>query len=379
MRLATHSQKLETWIPKEDLESISSQMKDWYGPPIAMGNVPGKVYAYRGGDFRGHIEVGSEGSLVEKAYDQAKRMEARAKRRFSHWLEKQRQGLQMNTGFASLSDLISEAAAGKTRNYLFQKAGATGVVASTNSLWRVGNQPSAGAAASAAPGGIAPDDSTAGAFPFTNPGGSDTQHFVSGHSVSTVGGNQLLLYDRIFAVAKTMNSTATEAVTGVPTRYQSTTGGAADSAEGNFLFVECGTVLAATPHNWDTCVYTDQSGNASAALPSLTGNATNIANRLDMPSATWFAPLAAGDYGIKVLTQMKCSALVATGAIDFVIGHPIAWFPCPIANMVVPVDGLQSAFQLERIFDDACLAFLEATKGSTTATTYSGIFKTVSG
>lgn len=377
MRLATHSQKLETWIPKQDLESISSQMKDWYGPPIAMGNVPGEVYACRGGDFRGHIEVGSEGSLVEKAYDQAKRMEAQAKRRFSHWLEKQRQGLQMNTGFASLSDLISEAAAGKTNNFTFQKVGTTGVVSATNSLWGVGNSPAAGATGANAPGGTANDDSTTGGMPFGNPTGSDTQHFISGHGIGSVAGNQLLLYDRIFSVNKTMNSSATESVTGVPTRYQNTSG--QDYAAGNFLFIECLVVLPATAHNWTVCTYADQDGNTGATLPSVTGNSANIVNRLDMPSANFFCPLASGDFGIKKLTQMQCSALVATGTIDFVIGHPIAWFPVPIANMVIPVDGLQSAFQLERIFDDACLAFLEVSKGATGATTYTGSFKTVAG
>lgn len=377
MQLATHSQKLERWIPKEDLESISSQMKDWYGPPIAMGNVPGKVYAHKGGDFRGHIEVGSEASLLEKAYDQAKRLEAQAARRFSHWLAKQKEGLQMNTGFASLSDLISEAAAGKSLTYTFQKAGTTGVVAATNSLWGVGNSPAAGANGAAAPGGTACDDTTTGGFPFANPSNPDTQHFISGHALGTVAGNQLLLYDRLFSVAKTMNSSATEAVTGVPTRYQATSG--QDYAAGNFLFIECLTVLAATAHNWTVCTYTDQDGNAGATLPSVTGNSGNIVNRLDMPTSNFFCPLASGDFGIKKLTQMQCSALVATGAIGFVIGHPIAWFPVPIANMIIPVDGLQSAFQLERIFDDACLAFLEVSKGATGATTYTGNFKTVSG
>lgn len=377
MRLATHSQRLENWIPREDLEHISSQMKDWYGPPIALGNVPGQVYATKGGDFRGHIEGGSEAGLFQKAYDRARRMEAHAARRFSHWLAKQQQGLQLNTGFASLSDLISEAAAGKSLTQAFQKVGTTGVVAATNSLWGVGAQPAAGANGAAAPGGTPHTDATTGGFPFANPSGSDTQHFVSGYALSSIAGNTLLLYDRLFGVAKTINSTATEAVTGVPTRYQNTSG--QDYAAGNFLFIECLGVLANTAHNWTVCTYTDQDGNAAATLPSVTGNAANIVNRLDMPISTWFCPLATGDFGIKLLTQMQCSALVATGTIGFVIGHPIAWFPCPIANLIFPVDGLQSAFQLERIFDDACLSFLEVCKPATTATTYTGTFKSVSG
>ena len=112
-------------------------------------------------------------------------------------------------------------------------------------------------------------------------------------------------------------STATEAVTGVPTRYQSTTPGAHDYAGNNFLMIECRTALPATAHNWTTCTYTDQDGNTGATLPSVTGNSSNIINRLDQPVGTWFCPLASGDSGIKNLTQMQCSASVASGAIDF--------------------------------------------------------------
>lgn len=366
--LGTHAQRLERWLGAEQVEAISRQMRDWYGPPIAVGGVPGKVYAHKGGDFRGVIGTGWAASAQCMVEDWLRRLMKTARL----------QSGVAHAGFASLSDLISEATAGKARDFAFQKVGTTGVVNATNSLWRVGNLPSAGAAAAAAPGGTVPTDATAGAFPFVNPTGGDTQHFVRADVLASVAANTLLLYDRLFAVAKTMNSTATEAVTGVPTRYQSTTPGAQDSAEGNFLFVECGTVLPATAHNWTVCTYTDQAGAAST-LPSLTGNSANIVNRLDQPAGQFFAPLAAGDTGIQTLTQMQCSALVATGAVDFVIGHPIAIIPAPLANLACVTDGINTAFNLVRIFDDACLAFLEILKSATGATTYAGMFRTVAG
>ena len=354
-------------------------MRDWYGPPILVASVPGKggVWAHRGGDFRGRIEGGYLGNIWEQTAERAKRvMRALAKAPSAVGPDGR---LYAHAGFASLSDLIAEASAGKSREYIFQKVGTTGVVAASNSLWRVGNQPAAGAAAAAAPGGTVPTDATTGAFPFTNPTGGDTQHFVGAEVLASVAGNTLLMYDRLFAVAKTMNSTATEAVTGTLTRFASTTPGDWNYAGGNFLFVECGTALPATAHNWTTCLYTDQDGNASATLPSLTGNSSNIINRLDHPTSQWFAPLASGDTGISALTQMQCSAAVATGAIDFVIGHPHAFIPCPLANYLSIVDGINSAFNLHRIADDACLAFLELTKPATGATTYSGQVKTVAG
>lgn len=368
---STHSDKLERWLGPNEVDRISGSMKGWYGPPIAVANIPGsKVYATADGDFIGEIAAGGMMSLFEFQLD-------RIKRAFTRW--NRRQLHQFNMGFTSLSDLIAEASSGKRQELFYQKVGTTGVLNATNSLFRVGNQPAAGSAASAAPGGIAPTSATTGALPFNNATGGDTLHFVSGNTLSSVAANSLLLYDRIFAVAKTMNSAATEAVTGVPTRYQNTTAGTADSAEGNFLFIECGSALAATAHNWTVCQYTDQSNNATISLPSVTGNSSNIVNRLDMQAGRWFCPLETGNTGIKALTQMQCSAAVASGTIDFVIGHPIAWLPCPVANMICVADGINSAFNLARIFDNACLAFLEVCKGSTTATTYTGGVTAVSG
>ena len=97
-------------------------------------------------------------------------------------------------------------------------------------------------------------------------------------------------------------------MTGVPTRYQSSTVTDPDFAGGNFLFVEVGgTALAATSHNWTTCLYRDQDNNDAVTLPSLTGNSGAIVDRLDHPVGQWFAPLATGDYGVKDLNQMQCS------------------------------------------------------------------------
>jgi hypothetical protein len=195
---------------------------------------------------------------------------------------------------------------------------------------------------------------------------------------ASVIGNSLIIYDRLFHVLKTMNSTATEAVTGVPTRYQSSTPANEDYSGGNFLFVEVGgTALAATAHNWTTCLYTDQDNNAGATLPSLVGNSAAIVDRLDHPANQWFAPLAAGDSGIKTLTQMQCSALVATGAINFVIGRHISTVAFPVINQMLSPDWLTNRNQTPRIFDNACLSFLEFCKPATTATTYTGVIEFV--
>ncbi len=385
----THSSKLERWLGADEVARISVSMRGgiqqlprWYGPPIAVGNVPGKVFATSDGDFIGKIDGGGLGNLFEYQLEKTVRAYKRAVRRYAR-------GAQFNAGFASLSDLISEATVGaKQRQFPFQKSGPTGVVGSCHSLWRVGAWPPAGGAGAAAPGGTAQVDSDTGGFPFSNPSGGDTQHFVRAEITSSLG-SCLLLYDRLFSVAKTIASTSNESVTGVPTRYQSSTTTAADYAGGNFVFMEVGaTAYANTAHNWgvagssNECLYRNQAGTDNSIMPVLAGNpggVATIADRLDMPNGTWFAPLATGDVGAMDLAQMRCSASVATGTLNFVIGHPIAWLPTPLTNMAVIVDGINTAFNLARVFDDACLAFLEIQRAATTAVTYSGNFCTVAG
>lgn len=370
----THSGQLARWLGEEKVAQVSHAMRDWYGPAIALAGVPGNVWAQRGGDFTGPVRAGYEASAPDRLADIGRRLRRgyRSACRPPHG--------QFNTGFASLSALIAAVTqSAKFQSLAFNKVGTTGVVNATNSLFRVGAHPAAGSAAAAAAAGTAFTSSTTGAIVFTNPGGSDTTHLTTGFPISSVINNTLLLYDRLFGVAKTMNNTGTEAVTGVPTRYQSTTATDADYCGGNFLFVECGTVLPATGHNWTVCKYTNQAGTTNQTLPSLTGNSANIVNRLDHPAGQWFAPLAAGDIGIKALTQMQCSALVATGAIDFVIGRPLVWLPCWLANQVCTADNINTAFNFTRVFDSACLAFLEVCKPATTATTYTGTINIAQG
>lgn len=368
-RRSPNSSRVERWLGAEKAKQISGYMEGWYGPPINLRDVPGSLWIGPDGDFCGDFERGAFSSAVDAFGDHLATLWKHASRAVRE------QEAVFGAGFASISDALNKASTGYGQVVNVTKAGPTGVANVTSSLWRVGPQPSAGGAGSAAPGGRACSRTTAGAFAQNDPS-TGTLHLVGADFSASVINNCLLLYDRIFDVAKTMNSTATEAVTGVPTRYQSTTAGAADSAEGNFLFVEVGgTALAATAHNWTTCLYTDEAGNTNQTLPSLTGNSGAIVDRLDHPVNSWFAPLATGDKGVAALDQMQCSASVATGLINFVIGHPIGFMAFPVINSMLPFDWLTNRNQAPRIFDDACLAMLEMPKPTTTATTYTGMFQ----
>lgn len=387
---ATHTDKLEKWLGAEEVARVSKAMDKFYWP-IPVHGVPGKVFAMPGGDFAGEIETGVEYSALDKGDDLLQRMKreerARQWNRVNHPRFRRQHG-----AFASLSAVIAAATGGKAQNILFQKTGvASNAIGNSNDMWVRAGMPGAGAAGAAAPGGTAHTSASTGALPYLNGASTNSNHMVSGWLTASVINNTLLLYDRLFSVAKTMASTATEAVTGVPTRYQSTTASAVDYIGGNFVTImNPTTVLAATAHNVTAAstavwVYTNQDNTGSknlnhngTAIQTLAGVSACVVGGIDLAVGNWFIPLAAGDSGIKSLQQMQLSASVATGTLSAMIGHPIAFFPCPVANLVCPMDGINTAFNLTPILDNACLSFLEITKPATTATNYSGMITIVS-
>jgi hypothetical protein len=358
---SVHSGRLERWLGAERIEQISRSMLGWYGPPIHLLDCPGSVRVCGDGDFIGPFERGyfmSALDALKAALDRAGKVHPAT----------------FYAGFTSISDALARASGGFSQRPggMFNKVGPTGATGVTSSLHKLGPQPAAGVAAAAAPGGTAYVDSDTGGMVFGNPAAGRLRLVGADVSASVIN-NTLLLYDRIFGVAKLMNSTATEAVTGVPTRYQSLVATDEDYIGGNFLFVEVGlTALAATAHNWTVCLYSDQAG-VSSTLPSLTGNSGAIIHRLDHPVQQWFAPLASGDNGIRELDQMQASALVATGLINFVIGHPLGFMSFPVINSMMPFDWLTNRNQAPAIFPDAYLAFLEITKPTTSSATYNGV------
>lgn len=364
--------RIERWLGADKAGYLSDQFRTWYGPPVCLLDVPGSVWLSAGGEYVGHLPVGQFASVFDVLHDHIRQLgRAISRPQFGY----------AGAGFANISDVLARASAGEQQHLsggAITKSGPTGVANVASSLWRVGSQPQAGGAGSAAPGGRALDDTTTGAMPFTNPS-SGTLHLIGADFSASVAGNAVMLYDRIFDVAKTMNSTATESVTGVPSRYQNSTATAMDYAGGNFLFIEVGgTALAATGHNWTTCLYRNQANTDSQTLPSVTGVSGAIVDRFDMPANTWFCPLAAGDVGCMDLAQMQCSAAVATGVINFVIGHPLGIMAFPTINILLPFDWMTNRNPAPRIFNDAACALLELPKPATTATTYNGLIYVVS-
>lgn len=351
--LSTHAAKLERWLGVEEVEDISRSMKNWYGAPIAVGGTPGLVYAKAGGDFCGPIEAGGFANYTDHLARRTKlalKAMARAHSR------------TMNVG--SIPDLafLKQRFKEQGREFNIVK-GSIAQARYVDNWFHTGYPIGASATTNpgSAPGGAALDVTHASALKFENAPSGQKTFFLGGETRLGSGthGRNTLLYDRLWTCDKAMNSTLPEAVTGVPTRYQSTTNTNDDWAGNNFLFATSRQTLAATAHNYAGCLYTDESGNLAAALPSFAGRASSITGGFDHNTDyDWFMPLAAGDMGIKDITVMQLDAAVATGNICMQIGHPIGWLPCLKGQLSHVTDGIFSSLSITRIFDSACLTIM---------------------
>lgn len=385
----THTDRLERWLGAEQVQRLSDQFRGFYYP-VPVHGVPGNVHVMPGGDFTGEIKAGqfmnkhdSAAVTLRKLCDRiaaAPRRE-RALGILGDMLRMEGSAVAKSlSAFSSLDAIIAAASGAKAQAIRFVKTGvAAAAIGNANDLWTRAGTPAAGAAGAAAPGGTIPTSGSTGALGFKNLGVADSGHYLSWSLSASVINNSLMLYDRLFAVTCNPNSTAAQAVTGVPTRYQNTAPGAIDYIGGNFLYpANPTTVLAATAHNHTPIVYVNDAGTAGKTAQSIAGLSACPVGGIDLAANNWFIPLAAGDVGIKNLTSMQLSAAVATGTLDYVIGHPIAVNACPVANLACLDDGLYTALNLTPILDNACLSFIELPKPATTATTYSGLIRTVS-
>jgi hypothetical protein len=329
---SAHEQRLERWLGVELLEKIRASNHYW---PVPILNVPGDLFAYQD-DIIGTIKGG---------------------------------------GFSSLSDLISEATTGgKLQIVHFTKAGTTGVAGVMNSLARVGPNPAGVLTAAVFPAGESPTKAAPAGLGigFNNAAGGDTLHLTTAFATCSIASQLLLLYDRFYQGNHDI-SVDPRTVTGTPTRYQST------AAKGCFASCEVSTALGAGTPTYEI-TYVDQDGNAAEAATSLlTIAGSAIVNRFPFATPDWNFRLNAGDNGVRALTNLNLSA-ASTGNLNVFLGKPLAWIPMP-AQTYTPVilDGINSAFNLVQITDDACLCLLELFKSATTATNWTGAFYLVSG
>lgn len=279
-------------------------------------------------------------------------------------------------GFSSLSDLIAEATTGgKRQQGIYGKVGTLAVSAAQASLWNVGNAPAAPgnpSVSAATPSGLTLNNLATGSLGFATPSGTDTLHVTTVSSQASAAPNTLLLYDRLWMVGGIAHGQITPviSVTSSLDRYKT-----AETAPGNFAFLEVTTILTATAQNL-TMSYRDQNLNVAENAPALAMIVSSAVTRL--PHAQFFIPLNSPDLGVRAIASVTWSASNQTGVSALVIGHPLLFIPQPLANTMAIVDGINSAFSLPEMLPGCCPALLEL-KGVATATTYTTHVVAVSG
>lgn len=367
---STHAQRLERWAGPEIVANLQQTMRDVPrgAPPVAIAGMPGLVYARGGGEFVGRLEGGYFGNAIDYNAQRYRRV-------LREWAALQTR--QAHAGFASLSDLITEATTGgKSQNLLFQKAPTTGTTAGNGVVARnIGTLPSARGTGGTSGTGVKTTSATPGALKFVNPSGGDQTHLTT-ITLQASAVSALMLFDCLWDMTYNHASSTSTAVDSAnrPDRYQTQA-----LAPGNFLSGEITTALSATAHIL-TATYVDDAGNTAEAAAPYWAPAGAVALRTPTMAGQWFVPLNAGDAGLRYVTNIAQSTTASvTGVTTWFIGHPLALVPAFAANVPFIFDGINSAFSLERIYDDACLSFMTPAIATTGTITYNGLVRLVQG
>jgi hypothetical protein len=254
---------------------------------------------------------------------------------------------------ADLSDYINRATGGNSgtpQNVFWHKSARIGGAAATATivgrpatLWRYDGQPGPGAI----PGAVeAPTNATAGALPFTSPGGSRQAWMTNAWATGLVGGT-LILYDRLLHVGGLSGASASpQAVGGALTRN---TGGV-----GNFAFIEIHTQIGTTGTTV-TMIYDDDTGSEEVTSTAVAIGNTNFreATRVIM------LPLASGDTGIRGVDSITLGVSTGTaGSIAVVVGKPVAYLGVGAPGAPGWRDYLTGLPGIPEIPTGACLSLL---------------------
>jgi hypothetical protein len=245
--------------------------------------------------------------------------------------------------------LVAALAGAQKRGVL--KASATSEGAGTwHSLWAVAGQPGAGSAAGSVNGAI-PTSATAGAIPYTAPGGANDAYIgrftAQGPTVGT-----LILYDRLWHNSALVGNVTTLQSFTQPALTRETSG------QGVELWGEVYTAMGATGSVF-TATYTNQAGTGSRSA-----SYTMPANALSVGQMFPFT-LQAGDAGVQSVQSVQLSISTGTaGNFGLTLLKRHAELPLTAANVGAVLDffGLGGGL----LPDDACLAL--AVLCSTTST-----------
>lgn len=356
-----HSGRLERWLGAEQVALLSGSMRGWYGPPIAVGAQAGEVFVAGDGDFYGYLREGYEASLLDRTADVARRA-LRAYRLAC------RPRPVLRAGFTLLSDLM-QMGRNQAQTIPFQKSETTASTGNTLTLWAVGEAPLAGDPPSleVGAGGTFHYSGDKGALPYRDARDYGHNYFTGGWAQNSGGAVTILVYDRLWSGSLLLNTTADQVpdLSTLDRFYVAGQESHPQSARGNFVMPEVRTTLSAVGHTLNL-TYTN-SENTGFRTSSITGVASCVANRIDHGTPPlWYFPMQSGDAGVKSIDAVSVSVGTMTGAINIVLGHPIAWLVSPAASLAGVMDGIASGTQMVYIPPQSCLAMLHVARNAST-------------
>ena len=113
---------LETWLGQEKIDELRRNIKNWYGEPICILDLPGSVWLHADGTFTGKLKYGFFSSALDYLED------------FNKKLDRHLLTPSFNVGFSSISDALLRASSGYSQRKNFNKAGPPGVASVLASL-----------------------------------------------------------------------------------------------------------------------------------------------------------------------------------------------------------------------------------------------------
>jgi len=271
----------------------------------------------------------------------------------------------MKAAITSMDGVVAARAGGKSWDFIASKASQTTVAASWSSFLRTGGVPGA-ITFNNVPGPAALDASTAGAVPLPMTLGAGEYLYLTNMGLNhATGTNISLLVDAILAAGNIgTNATTTTAVS--TTALPRWTGGA-----GLMMTLEITTALGATASNV-TVKYTDQDGNTAQNTAATALLTSGIAGRLVPVQDGPLIRFAAGDYGVRAISEISCSAAMGAGVVAAIVYKPVllvptlatsAWYE---RSTPAQLGGIRQLTEITAASSKPCLGWFVLTSGTST-------------
>lgn len=208
------------------------------------------------------------------------------------------------------------------------------------------------------PGAAAvPTSATAGAIPFTNPGGSRKLRILGALCASGLSGS-LMLFDRLVHMSGLDGNSTSAQTTNLPTSSLTrNTGGI-----GNMIMLTIhGQIGTNGRQAW--VKYTDTDNNAAQSSKTITIGGTGLRDA----ERALLIPLIDSDIGVKVIEEFKIDSAGTgtTGNIGLSIIKPIGIISCPTTGVTLVEDWTTGLPIIPEIPANACLCGLFLCNGTT--------------